>query len=111
MKAYIPLIAVALVTACSTAKPPPVAYAPQPMLIEKHTSVTVANPNATINPAPIVYKLKGYEGPEAMSTHEVRQAQKLCILSKMQPVTQYISVRTDTGSKVQVPIGVDCEAF
>ena len=88
MKAYIPLIAVALVTACSTAKPP-TALAPQP----------------------IVYKLKGYEGPEAMSTQEVRQAQKLCILSKMQPVTQYISVRTDTGSKVQVPIGVDCEAF
>ena len=108
MKASIPLITVALVTACSTARPPVTA---QPIVIEKHTSTTIANPNTTVNPAPVIYKLKGYEGPEAMSTQEVRQAQKLCILSKMQPVTQYITVRTDTGSKIQVPIGVDCEAF
>jgi len=110
MKAYIPLIAVALVTACSTAKPPVTA---QPMIVEKsvYTRTEPMPSNTTVNPAPIIYKLKGYEGPEAMSTQEVRQAQKLCILSKMQPVTQYITVRTDTGSKVQVPIGVDCEAF
>jgi len=109
MKAYIPLIAVALTaTACSTARP----VAQQPMVVEKSVYTrTEPAPNTTINQAPVIYKLKGYEGPEAMSTQEVRQAQKLCILSKMQPVTQYITVRTDTGSKIQVPIGVDCEAF
>ena len=109
MKAYIPLIAVALAaTACSTAKP-----IAQPMIVEKsvYTRTEPVPSNTTVNQAPVVYKLKGYEGPEAMSTQEVRQAQKLCILAKMQPVTQYITVRTDTGSKVQVPIGVDCEAF
>ena len=109
MKAYIPLIAVALVTACSTARPPQ----PMPVIVEKSTymSTEPANPNTTLNPKPTIYKLKGYEGPEAMSPEEVRQAQKHCILSKMQPITQFLSVRIDTGSKVQVPVGVVCEAF
>jgi hypothetical protein len=97
MKAYIPLIALCALTACGTSHGPA-----QPATVISHAPA----------PAPTtIYKLKGYEGPEAMSTQEVRQAQKLCILSKMMPVTQYIAVRTDTGSKVQVPIGVDCEAF
>jgi hypothetical protein len=62
-------------------------------------------------PPPIIYKLRGYDGPEAMEQHEVRQAQKLCIMSKMQPVTHFVSVRTDVGSKVQVPVSVTCEPF
>lgn len=102
MKYYIPLIALAL-TACGTARGP----AQPASVVEK--SVVISQ--APVHVPHTIYKLKGYEGPEAMSTQEVRQAQKLCILSKMMPVTQYISVRTDTGSKVQVPIGVDCEAF
>lgn len=101
MKAYIPLIALCALTACGTSHGPA-----QPATTVDRSTVTSQAPAPTT-----IYKLKGYEGPEAMSTQEVRQAQKLCILSKMMPVTQYIAVRTDTGSKVQVPIGVDCEAF
>ena len=63
------------------------------------------------SPPPVIYKLRGYDGPEAMEQHEVRQAQKLCIMSKMQPVTHFVSVRTDVGSKVQVPVSVTCEPF
>jgi hypothetical protein len=103
MKAYIPLIALCALTACGTSHGP----AQPATMVDRSTVISHAPA-----PAPTtIYKLKGYEGPEAMSTQEVRQAQKLCILSKMMPVTQYIAVRTDTGSKVQVPIGVDCEAF
>lgn len=102
MKAYITLVAVAALTACGTAHPPP----QHAVVIEKSTHV---DPNTTLNPKPTIYKLKGYEGPEAMSAEEVRQAQKHCILSKMQPFTQYLTVRIDTGTKVQVPVGVVCE--
>ena len=101
MKAYIPLIALCALTACGKSHGPA-----QPATTVDRSTVTSHVPAPTT-----IYKLKGYEGPEAMSTQEVRQAQKLCIMSKMMPVTQYIAVRTDTGSKVQVPIGVDCEAF
>ena len=105
MKAYIPLIALCALTACGTSHGPA-----QPATTVDRSTVISHMPAPA--PAPTtIYKLKGYEGPEAMSTQEVRQAQKLCIMSKMMPVTQYIAVRTDTGSKVQVPIGVDCEAF
>jgi hypothetical protein len=106
MKAYITLAAVAALTACSTAQPP----AHRPVVIDRSTYVE-PNPNTTTSAKPTIYKLKGYEGPEAMSAEEVRQAQKHCILSKMQPITQFLTVRIDTGSKVQVPVGVVCESF
>ena len=111
MKAYIPLIAVAVLSACATRPPEP--PRPMPVVVERSTymSSEAPNPNTTLNPKPTIYKLKGYEGPEAMSPEEVRQAQKHCIMSKMQPITQFLSVRIDTGSKVQVPVGVVCEAF
>lgn len=102
MKAYITLVAVAALTACGTSHPP----AQHAVVVEKSTHV---DPNTTLNPKPTIYKLKGYEGPEAMSAEEVRQAQRHCIISKMQPFTQYLTVRIDTGTKVQVPVGVVCE--
>lgn len=104
MKAYIPLLAVAALTACGTAQPP----APHAAVVERSTHI---DSNTVASTRPTIYRLKGYEGPEAMSAEEVRQAQKHCILSKMQPFTQYLTVRIDTGTKVQVPVGVVCEAF
>ena len=92
MKALI-LLPLILLTACAS-KPP--AY-------------TVVQPLPA--PPPVIYKLKNYDGPEAMEPQEVRQAQKMCIMSKMHPVTNYLSVRTDTVSKVQVPVSVVCEPF
>jgi hypothetical protein len=96
----LPLIAL---TACGHGRPPEQVYIPPPPLY----TVAPTPPS----PPPVIYKLKGYDGPEAMEQHEVRQAQKLCIMSKMQPVTHFVSVRTDVGSKVQVPVSVTCEPF
>lgn len=92
MKALI-LIPLIALTACSASKPPYV-LAPTPP-----------------GPPQTIYSLRNYQGPEAMEGHEVRQAQRLCIMSKMQPVTHYITVKTDVGSRVQVPVGVVCEPF
>jgi hypothetical protein len=57
------------------------------------------------------YKLKGYDGPEAMDKQEVLQASKKCIAAKMRPDVQYVSVRVDTGGKVLVPVDVQCEPY
>ena len=108
MKTFLTLIAAATLTACGTTQPPPV--------VEKRVHIdsiptSSTTSNTTTDSRPTIYKLKGFEGPEAMSAEEVRQAHKHCILSKMQPFTQYLTVRVDTGSKIQVPIGVVCEAF
>ena len=64
-------------------------------------------------PAPKVaeYKLKGYEGPEAMDKQEVLQASKRCVAAKMRPDVQYVSVKVDTGGKVLVPVDVQCEPY
>jgi len=102
MKTLILLPLIAL-TACGTAQRTPLA--------EVHTIPLYTVAPTPPSPPPVIYKLKGYDGPEAMEQHEVRQAQKLCIMSKMQPITHFLSVRTDVGSKVQVPVSVTCEPF
>jgi len=57
------------------------------------------------------YKLKNYSGPYAMDNAEVLEASKRCINNKLRPDVQYISVKTDSGSKVLVPIDVHCEPY
>ena len=56
------------------------------------------------------YKLKGYEGPEAMQSTEVVQASKQCIFAKMKPNVHYLNVKTDQG-RVMVPVNVTCEPY
>jgi len=56
---------------------------------------------------PKEYKLKGYEGPEAMDNNEVMMMAKQCINNKMRPDINYLSVRSDQG-KVLVPVSVNC---
>lgn len=53
------------------------------------------------------YKLKGYNGPEAMDNNEVVMYSKQCILNKMRPDVSYLSVKTDHG-KTLVPVSVNC---
>jgi len=57
-----------------------------------------------------VYKLKGYDGPEAMQSTEVVQASKQCIYAKMKPNVHYLNVKTDQG-RVMVPVNVTCEPY
>ena len=56
---------------------------------------------------PKEYKLKGYDGPEAMDNNEVMMMAKQCINNRMRPDINYLSVRTDQG-KVLVPVSVNC---
>lgn len=69
---------------------------------------------STSTPAPVAeapsYKLLNYRGPEAMDNNEVVQASRQCILYKMRPNVNYLSVRTDHG-KTLVPVSVTCEPF
>jgi hypothetical protein len=58
-----------------------------------------------------VFKLKGYDGPDAMDKQEVLQASKRCIAAKMRPDVQYVSVKVETGGKVLVPVDVQCEPY
>jgi len=58
-----------------------------------------------------VFKLKGYDGPDAMDKQEVLQASKKCIAAKMRPDVQYVSVKVETGGKVLVPVDVQCEPY
>lgn len=60
-------------------------------------------------PAP-VYKLRNYQGPEAMDSDEVLAASRQCILIKMRPHVTHVSVRTEAG-KLRVPVSVNCEPF
>jgi hypothetical protein len=53
------------------------------------------------------YKLKGYNGPEAMDNNEVVMLSKQCILNKMKPDVNYLMVKTDHG-KTMVPVSVNC---
>jgi hypothetical protein len=57
------------------------------------------------------YKLSGYKGPEAMDRNESVQAQKQCIYAKLRPNVEYLSVKTDAGPKVMVPVNVHCEPY
>jgi hypothetical protein len=61
-----------------------------------------------VNP---VYKLNNYNGPDAMDRNEAIQAAKQCLFAKMRPNVEYVSVRTDVGSKVMVPVNVHCEPY
>jgi hypothetical protein len=65
--------------------------------------------NDNIAEAP-TYRLKNYNGPEAMSNEEVTQASKQCIFAKMKPNVHYLSVKTDQG-RVSVPVNVTCEYY
>jgi hypothetical protein len=56
------------------------------------------------------YKLKGYQGPEALSRNEVVMASKECIRARLKPNVEYVTQRTD-GGKVLVPINVHCEPY
>jgi len=56
------------------------------------------------------YKLKGYDGPEAMQRNEVIQSAKECIRAKMKPNVEYTTQRMENG-KVLVPINVHCEPY
>lgn len=57
------------------------------------------------------YKLSGYKGPEAMDRNEAVQAAKQCVFAKMRPNVEYLSVRTNEGPKVMVPVNVHCEPY
>jgi len=57
------------------------------------------------------YKLSGYKGPEAMDRNESVQAQKQCIYAKLRPNVEYLSVKTDAGPKVMIPVNVHCEPY
>jgi hypothetical protein len=63
--------------------------------------------NDNISPAP-VYKLRNYDGPEAMDGQLVVQLSKQCVFNKMRPNISYLAVRTDQG-KTLVPVSVICE--
>lgn len=62
-------------------------------------------------PPQTMFKLKGYDGPEAMSDAQALQASKQCIFAKLHPNVEYTSVKVDTGGKVLVPIAVHCEPY
>jgi hypothetical protein len=57
-----------------------------------------------------VYALINYKGPEAMTSQEVVQQARQCIINKLKPHVHYLSVKTDQG-KTLVPVNVICEAF
>lgn len=88
----------------------------QPTPIPAPVVQTYAAPPAPtyVAPAPIeaprVYKLKNYDGPEAMSNNEVLEAQRECLLRKMRPHVTKLAVKTEYSS-VLVPVSVECEPF
>jgi hypothetical protein len=55
--------------------------------------------------------LSGYKGPEAMDRNEAVQASKQCVFAKMRANVEYLSVKTDAGPKVLVPVNVHCEPY
>ena len=63
-----------------------------------------------VKPSEPVYKLSGFSGAVAMDSNEVLQNSKRCILSKMKPNVQYLSVPTEHG-KMLVPVNVFCEPY
>ena len=91
------------VTGCSSTKLDPVSVA-TPVVT---SPVVVAKEDPPVQGGKL-YKLRNYDGPEAMDTDEVIQASKQCIYVKMRPVVVYLSVRTEQG-KLKVPVSVNCE--
>jgi len=66
---------------------------------------------AACSSTPPTYKLSGYKGPEAMDRNEAVQASKQCVFARMRPNVEYLSVKTDAGPKVMVPVNVHCEPY
>lgn len=75
-----------------------------------HKPETLTSPVPYKPPEDGVYKLQGYKGPEAMSSQEVVEASRQCIMNKMNPNVHYLAVRTDQG-KTMVPVSVICQPF
>ena len=73
------------------------------------TSQNYVVTQSTEPPAP-VYKLRNYQGPEAMDSDEVLAASRQCILIRMRPQVTHVTVRTEAG-KLRVPVSVSCEPF
>jgi hypothetical protein len=46
-----------------------------------------------------------------MDRNEAVQAAKQCVFAKMRPNVEYLSVKTDAGPKVMVPVNVHCEPY
>ena len=59
---------------------------------------------------PKEYKLKGYDGPEAMDNNEVMMMAKQCINNRMRPNVQYAAQKTEFGT-VMLPVYVTCEPY
>jgi len=80
----------------------------QPLQIEiKPSSLSKLNIETENRP---IYKLRNYEGPEALDNNEVISLARQCISLHLRPRITYLSVRTDQG-KLQVPVSVMCENF
>ena len=88
--------------------------APEPIRVVPAQTYTAPPPPTYVAPPPVeapkVYKLKNYDGPEAMTNNEVIEAQRECLLRKMRPHVTKLAVRTEYSS-VMVPVSVECEPF
>lgn len=67
-------------------------------------------PPPPILPVEPVYKLRNYDGPEAMTSEEVFIKSRECVMNRMRPNVHYLYVATDQG-KAPVPISVICSPF
>ena len=97
------LLGVGVVVGCATNQPTP------PVVQIEWKQPQVANIQPSME-TKAVFKLKNYDGPEAMDQNEVIAAARECIKVRLQPKITYLSVRTDHG-KLQVPVSVMCENF
>lgn len=103
-KLLLSLLVVIGAVGCASNQPP----TPPTVQIEwKQPPVANIQPDSSTK---TVFKLKNYEGPEAMDQNEVIAAARECIKVQLQPKITYLSVRTDHG-KLQVPVSVMCENF
>ena len=53
---------------------------------------------------------KNYEGPKALKQHEVIEASRSCVNTRMKPQIVYLPQKTEFGS-VLVPVAVNCEVY
>mgnify|MGYP006268000341 CR=1 FL=1 len=54
--------------------------------------------------------IKNYEGPKALKQHEVIEASRSCVNTRMKPQIVYLPQKTEFGS-VLVPVAVNCEVY
>jgi len=59
--------------------------------------------------SPPVYKLSGYDGPEAMHRKEIVQASRECTRENMRPNVEYVAQKINSGGRVLIPINVHCD--